>query len=151
LPLDGSGSARALLDSQFNEYHPRFSPDSHWFAYVSDESGRSEVYVRTFPQLGDKWQVSTGGGAQPHWRHDGKELYFISPDRKLMAVDVKLGQTFEMGTPKPLFQTQVPSFRSPNRYDVAADGQKFLINSGVQETSRAPVQVIVNWAASLKK
>jgi serine/threonine protein kinase/Tol biopolymer transport system component len=151
LPLDGSGSAHALLDSQFSESHPRFSPDSHWFAYVSDESGRPEVYVQTFPRSGGKWQVSTGGGAQPHWRRDGKELYFIAPDRKLMAVDVKLGQVFEMGTPKPLFQTQVSGLLAPNRYDVSADGQKFLINSGVQETSHAPLEVILNWAAGLKK
>jgi len=151
LPLDGSGSAHALLNSQFSEYHPRFSPDSRWFAYVSNESGRAEVYVQTFPVSGGKWQVSTGGGAQPRWRRDGKELYFIAPDRKVMAVDVKLGQTFEMGTPKPLFQTQVSSFGSPNRYDVSADGQKFLVNSSVQETSVAPLRVIVNWAAGLKK
>jgi len=151
LPLDGNGSAHALLNSQFSEYHPRFSPDSHWFAYVSNESGRSEIYVQTFPLSGGKWQVSTGGGAQPRWRRDGKELYFIAPDRKVMAVDVKLGQTFEMGTPKPLFQTQVSSFGSPNRYDVSADGQKFLVNSSVQETSVAPLRVIVNWAAGLKK
>ena len=151
LPLDGSGSAHALLNSEFSEYHPRFSPDGRWFAYVSNESGRAEVYVQTFPLSGGKWQVSTGGGAQPRWRHDGKELYFIAPDRKLMAVDVKLGQTVEMGTPKPLFQTQVSSFGSPNRYDVSADGQKFLVNSTVQDTSHAPLVVILNWAAGIKK
>jgi len=151
LPLDGSGSAHALLNSQFSEYHPRFSPDGRWFAYVSNESGRAEVYVQTFPLSGGKWQVSTAGGAQPHWRRDGKELYFIAPDRKLMAVDVKLGQTFEMGTPKPLFQTQVSSFGSPNRYDVSADGQKFLVNSTVQDTSHAPLVVILNWAPGIKK
>ena len=151
LPLEGGGSAHALLNSQFSEYHPRFSPDGRWFAYVSNESGRPEVYVQTFPLSGGKWQVSTAGGAQPRWRRDGKELYFIAPDRKLMAVDVKLGQTCEVGTPKTLFQTQVSSFGAPNRYDVSADGQKFLVNSSVQETSRAPLEVIVNWAASLKK
>jgi len=151
LPLDGSGSTHVLLNSQFSEYQPRFSPDAHWFAYVSNESGRAEIYVQTFPLSGGKWQISTGGGAQPHWRHDGKELYFIGPDRKLMAVDVKLGATFEVGTPKALFQTQVSAFSSPNRYDVSADGQKFLINSSVQETSRAPLEVMVNWGAGLKK
>jgi eukaryotic-like serine/threonine-protein kinase len=151
LPL-GGGNAYPLLNSEFAEFHARFSPDSRWIAYASTESGsRSEVYVQSFPPSGGKWQVSTSGGAQPRWRRDGKELYFIAPDKKLMAVDVKLGATFEMGTPKPLFQTQVSSFETPNRYDVSADGQRFLINSAVQETSRAPLVVILNWAAGIKK
>jgi hypothetical protein len=95
--------------------------------------------------------VSTDGGGQPHWRRDGKELFFIAPDRRLMAVDTKLGATFSMGTPHALFQTQVSGFMSPNRYDVSADGQKFLINSIAQETSPTPITVIVNWAATLKR
>ena len=151
LPLDGSGSAHSLFASNFAEFHAHFSPDGHWIAYASSESGRPEIYVQSFPPAGGKWQVSTGGGAQPHWRRDGKELYFIAPDRKLMAVEVKLGATFEMGTPAPLFQTQVSSFGSPNRYDVAADGQRFLVNTAVQEPSRTPIVVILNWAAPLKK
>jgi hypothetical protein len=75
----------------------------------------------------------------------------MGPDRKLMTVDVKLGSTFEMGTPAPLFQTQVSSFTSPNRYDVSTDGQRFLVNSSVQETVRTPLVVILNWAAGIKK
>ena len=149
--LDGNGRANPLFASEFAEGQGRFSPDGHWVAYVSTESGRYEIYVQSFPLGGGKWQVSTGGGAQPHWRRDGKELYFIAPDRKLMAVDVKLGSTFEMGTPKALFQTQVSAFGSPNRYDAAADGQRFLVNSSVQEQSRTPIVVTVNWAAGLKK
>ena len=151
LPLDGSAKPYALFASEFAEFHAHFSPDGHWVAYASSESGRAEIYVQSFPPAGGKWQVSTGGGAQPHWRRDGKELYFIAPDRKLMAVEVKLGSTFEMGTPAPLFQTQVSNFTSPNRYDVSADGQRFLVNSSVQEQSRAPIIVILNWAAGLKK
>ena len=109
------------------------------------------MYVQSFPPAGGKWQVSTDGGAQPRWRRDGKELYFMSPDRKIMAVDVKLGTTFEMGTPKALFQTRVTNFTSPNRYDVTADGQRFLVNSSVEENSRNPIVVILNWAAGIKK
>ena len=151
LPLDGSAKAQPVLQSEFAQFHGRLSPDAHWIAYASIESGRPEVYVQSFPPAGGKWQVSTDGGAQPRWRRDGKELYFMSPDRKLMAVDVKLGATFEMGTPKPLFQTRVTNFTSPNRYDVTADGQRFLVNSSVEENSRNPLVVILNWAAGIKK
>ena len=151
LPLDGSAKARPVLQSEFAEFHGRLSPDAHWIAYASIESGRPEIYVQSFPPAGGKWQVSTGGGAQPRWRHDGKELYFMSPDRKIMAVDVKAGTTFEMGTPKPLFQTRVTNFTSPNRYDVTADGQRFLVNSSVEENSRNPLVVILNWVAGIKK
>ncbi|HEV8588252.1 MAG TPA: protein kinase [Pyrinomonadaceae bacterium] len=151
LPLDGTSNAHPLLQSEFSEFHPRCSPDGRWIAYASSESGRTEIYIQSFPPAGGKWQVSTTGGAQPRWRRDGKELYFMTPERTLMAVDVKLGATFEMGTPKPLFQTSVSSFESPNRYDVSADGQRFLVNSSINETSRTPIVVIVNWAAGLKK
>ena len=151
LPLTGDGKIFPLLNSEFDELHPHFSPDGHWIAYVSTESGRSEIYVRNFPSSGGQWQVSTDGGGQPHWRRDGKELFFIAPDRKLMAVDIKLGSTFGMGTPHALFQTQVSGFMSPNRYDVSADGQRFLINSVAQENSPTPITVIVNWAATLKR
>jgi serine/threonine protein kinase len=150
-PLDGSAKPYALFASEFAEFQAHFSPDGHWVAYASSESGRPEIYVQSFPPAGGKWQVSTGGGAQPHWRRDGEELYFIAPDRKLMAVEVKLGSAFEMGTPAPLFQTQVSNFVSPNRYDVSADGQRFLVNSSVQEQSRAPIVIVLNWAAGLKK
>jgi Tol biopolymer transport system component len=151
LPLDGSGNARPLFGSEFAEFHAHFSPDGRWVAYASSESGRPEIYVQSFPLAGGKWQVSTGGGAQPHWRRDGKELFFMAPDRKLMAVDVKLGSTFEMGTPAPLFQTQVSGSTSPNRYDTSANGQRFLVNSSVQESVRTPLVVILNWAAGIKK
>ena len=151
LPLDESANAHAFLQSEFAEFHARFSPVGQWVAYASSESGRPEIYVQSFPATGGKWQVSTGGGAQPHWRRDGKELFFMAPDRRLMAVEVKLGASVELGTPTALFQTQVSSFSSPNRYDVSADGQRFLLNSTVQEASRNPIVVIHNWAAGIKK
>jgi Tol biopolymer transport system component len=151
LPLSGGSKIFPVLNSEFAEFTPRFSPDGHWLAYVSAESGRPEVYVRNFPSTGSQWQVSAGGGGQPHWRRDGKELFFVAPDRKIMAVDVKLGTNFTMGTPHALFQSQVSSYAAPNRYDVSADGQKFLVNSLAQESSSTPITVIVNWAASLKR
>lgn len=151
LPLAGDGKPSLLLQSPFSEHQGHFAPDSKWFAYTSNESGRDEVYVQSFPPSGGKWQVSTGGGAQPFWRHDGKELFYIAPDRKLMAVDVTLGSTFETSAPKTLFQTQVIRYEAPNRYLVSRDGQRFLINSPVEELSQTPVTVILNWVAGLKK
>jgi hypothetical protein len=151
LPLGGDAKPYPLLQSEFTENHGHFSPDGRFFAYVSNESGRPEVYVQSFPPAGGKWQVSTGGGAQPHWRRDGKELYYIAPDRKLMVVGVKPGETFVYGTATPLFQTQVPSAASANRYDVTADGQRFLVNSPAQSGKEAPFNVILNWTSTLKK
>jgi Tol biopolymer transport system component len=151
LPLFGDGKPYSLLQTPFGEYQAHFAPDGKWFAYTSNESGRSEVYVQSFPPSGGKWQVSTGGGAQPHWRRDGKELFYIAPDRKLMAVDVKFGSTFETSAPKALFQTQVVRYEAPNRYVVIGDGQRFLVNSPVEEVSQTPITVVLNWTSGLKK
>jgi Tol biopolymer transport system component len=151
LPLEGEKKPHVMLQSEFYEDHGHFSPDGRFFAYVSNESGRGEVYVQTFPLAGGKWQISTSGGDQPHWRRDGKELYYIAPDKKLMAVSVKLGDTLESGAAIPLFQTQVSHFASTNRYDVTADGQRFLVNSPVETTKEAPFTVILNWTSTLKK
>jgi eukaryotic-like serine/threonine-protein kinase len=151
LPLTGDAKPYPLLQSEFGEDKGHFSPDGRFFAYVSNESGRPEVYVQSFPPAGGKWQISTGGGSQPHWRRDGKELFYIAADRKLMAVAVKLDGGFESGAPAALFLTQVSSVTDPNRYDVTADGQRFLINSPVEETSKTPINVILNWTSTLKK
>ncbi len=151
LPMTGGEKPYPLLQSEFAESLGRFSPDGRYFAYVSSESGKPEVYVQSFPPSGGKWQVSTGGGGQPHWRRDGKELFYISADKRMMAVSVQLDGTFEQGQPNPLFLTQVSSFISPDRYDVSADGQRFLINSPVEETSGSPIDVILNWTSTLKK
>ena len=139
------------MQSPFTEYQGHFAPDGKWFAYTSNESGRSEVYVQSFPPSGGKWQVSTGGGAQPHWRRDGKELFYVAADRKLMAVDVKFGSTFETSAPKALFQTQVVRYEAPNRYVVIGDGRRFLVNSPVEEVSQTPITVVLNWNAALKR
>jgi Tol biopolymer transport system component len=151
LPLFGDMKPYPLLQSEFNESQGRVSPDGRWFAYTSNESGKNEVYVQSFPPTGGKWQISTTGGAQPHWRRDGKELFYMAPDRKLMAVDVKLGTAFGTSAPKTLFQTQVVRPEAPNRYVVTGDGQRFLVNSSVEEVSQTPLTVILNWKAQLKK
>jgi hypothetical protein len=151
LPLFGDGKPYPFAQSEFDEEQGHFSPDGHWIAYTSNESGRYEVYVQTFPQSGGKWLVSSGGGAQPHWRADGKELFYIAPDRTLMAVDVNAGTTFETSAPKRLFATLVNNYTAPNRYVVTADGQRFLINSPVGETNQTPITVVLNWTSGLKR
>jgi serine/threonine protein kinase len=151
LPLFGDGKPYPLLNSEFDENAAFFSPDGHWFAYTSNETGRLEVYIQTFPQTGGKWLVSNGGGAQPHWRGDGKELFYVAPDKTLMSVEIKTGSAVELGAPKPLFVTKVRSYAAPNRYVVAPDGQKFLINAPAGDATVAPITVVVNWASGLKK
>ena len=151
LPLFGDGKPYPLLQTEFTEAQGFFSPDGHWLAYTSNESGRTEVYVQTFPQSGGKWLISSGGGAQPHWRGDGKELFYMAPDRTLMAVEVNTASTFETSAPKPLFATQVNGYNAPNRYVVSADGQRFLVNSPAGELNQTPITVVLNWTSKLKR
>ena len=151
VPLFGDMKPYVILQTEFNEWHGRFSPDGAWLAYVSNESGRNEVYVQSFPPSGGKWQVSTTGGAQPRWRPDGKELFYLTPDRKLVAVEVKpRPAAFEVGAPRLLFQTTVQRYEAPNRYAVSRDGRRFLINSAVEETNQT-LTVVLNWTAELKR
>ncbi len=153
LPIAGDRRPISFLQTSFNEDGPRFSPDGHFIAYYSDDSGPYEVYVQPFPASGAKWQISSGGGMQPRWRRDGKELFYMAPNRKLMAVDVKLDKgTFEVGLPKLLFQTHSIGYAGPrNVYESSADGQRFLINSLQSEANSIPVTVIINWTADLKR
>jgi len=151
LPVSGSEKPYPFLATEFEELQACFSPDGHWVAYTSNVTGRYEVYVQTFPQSGGKWLISTGGGAQPRWRSDGKELFYIAPDKTLMAVDVNAAATFETSAPKPLFPTQVSGYNAPNRYVVTADGQRFLISSPAGETNQAPITVFLNWTGRLKR
>jgi len=132
----------------------QFSPDGRWVAYSSNESGSMEVYVVPFPSGNGKWQVSTGGGQEPRWRIDGKELFFLSRDSKMMAVPVSTGTSFESGSPVALFQThrrQPISSQDVLSYDVSADGQKFLIATRVDESAVAPLSVLLNWTSAIEK
>jgi serine/threonine protein kinase len=114
-----------FLHGDFNESQGQFSPDGRWIAYVSDESGAQQVYVQSFPTLGGQRQISTEGGTQPQWRRDGKELFYLAPDRQLMAVTVKAGATFEHDAPRALFQTELNVAALRQSYAVSADGQRF--------------------------
>jgi eukaryotic-like serine/threonine-protein kinase len=150
LPLSGDRTPTPFLAAEFNESQAQFSPDGKWMAYVSDESGGPQIYVQSFPMLSGKFQISSDGGTQPRWRRDGKELFYLAPDRKMMAVTVRTGATFEAGTPQTLFETTLDvAFLGPN-YAVAADGQRFLLNTPVESAS-APMTIVLNWPALLKK
>jgi hypothetical protein len=118
-------------------------------AYVSDESGSQQVYVQSFPTLGGQRQISREGGSQPRWRRDGKELFYLAPDRKLMAVTVKTGATFEADAPRTLFQTDLNMNALRQSYAVSAGGQRFLLNTSL-EASAPPMTVVLNWPALLK-
>src|SRR5262245_28516856 len=149
-PLEGERNPRPFLKTQFSEDQAVISPDGRWVAYRSDESGRGEIYVTTFPQLSGKWQVSVDGGMEPQWRRDGKELFFTDADRKLMAVEIKTGSgAFEAEAPKLLFEIPL-SNRVRNRFVVTGDGQRFLVITRLEDT-RAPINVVVNWMAELKR
>jgi Tol biopolymer transport system component len=140
------------LQTEFDSFQAQFSPDGRWIAYASNETNRYEVYVQPFPMTGSKSQISTTGGSQPSWRRDGKELYYLAHDRKLMAVEIKAGATFDAGDPKPLFQTQVSGLEDArNHFAPSADGQRFLVTSIVGESTTAPITVVLNWTADLKR
>ncbi len=171
LELDGERSARPIMESQARKGYAHFSPNGRWLAYATDESKRSEVVVQPFPDIGrGKWQVSINGGIEPTWRSDGRELYYLAPNGDLMAVDVDTtGDAFMSGVPHALFATGVsqpdPNGRPENYYDVAPDGQRFLLNvqaaavaRGVAQptatqtaTAELPLHVIVNWTAGLDR
>ena len=160
----GDRKPRPFLTTPYNETQGQFSPvqtgAQRWIAYVSDESGRSEVYVQPFSETesasSGKFQISSEGGAQPRWRRDGREIYYLAPDAKLMAVEVKMTPQFEHSVPKPLFRTRVfggsvVAGGAYLRYAATADGKRFLIDSAVEETVQAPITVVLNWTAGLKK
>ncbi len=158
LPMEGERKPLAVLRTQFDEHWGRFSPDGKWIAYVSNETGRSEVFVRAFlaerPESAVKWPISNGGGELPRWRADGKELFYLGPDRQMMAVAVRLpaesSAAVETGVPQALFTThaQVGNFSS---YAVAADGQRFLINQLTPQAGLGLATVTVNWNAKSGK
>ncbi len=156
LPLSGDQKPFPYLATEFNEAHSQFSPDGKWVAYASDETGRPEVYVQSFPIVtGTKRQISTAGGDQPTWRRDQKELFYLASDGRLMSVPVTMTAGFEPGVPTPLFQTHfgynpiASSERS--QYTVTADGQRFLLENLAKLTSETPINVVLNWPALLKK
>ena len=152
LPMDSKGSRKPVLFLQtpFNEDNAAFSPDGHWIAYHSDESGRDEVYVRPFPTPtggGGKWMVSQGGGRNPRWRADEKELFYTNDEGNAMAVGVSIsGAAIQPGTPKTLFRMPVGSAGLA----ASLDGQKFLVSIPEVESRQIPITIVMNWMSLLK-
>ena len=145
---------KPLLQAKWLVRNAQFSPDGRWVAYSTNESGNWEVYVAPFPNVNGKWQVSRGGGEEPRWRRDGKELFYLSSDGKMMAVAAKTAGNFEAASPLTLFQThlgQPISSYDLVSYDVTADGQRFLINTKVDEPNVAPLSLILNWTSEMER
>jgi Tol biopolymer transport system component/DNA-binding winged helix-turn-helix (wHTH) protein len=158
IPLEGGRKPWAFLQTKFDEKQGRFSPDGRWVAYQSNESGRPEVYIRPFADpasgvrtdtLSPQWQVSVAGGLFPAWRHDGKELYWVGPDSRMMAAEIKVtGNTLQPGMPAALFPTRIAGGAldvntGGRQFEVASDG-RFLINT-VLDSSATPITLLQNW------
>jgi Tol biopolymer transport system component len=156
LPLFGDRKPFPYLRTEFNDAQAVFSPDGKWIAYASDDTGRPEIYVQSFPVTsGTKRQVSTSGGVEPLWRKDQKELYYLAVDTQLMAVPISMDSGFEPGTPTSLFETHFSynslSASERTQYAVSADGKQFLLNNLAKQSSETPVNLILNWTLLLKK
>jgi len=158
-PVQGESSDRKpfpYLQTEFDERHGRFSPDGRWVAYSSNESGRDEVYVQSFPASGARVQISAGGGMEPQWRKDGTELFYIAEDRTLMAVPVKLASSasepLQVGQAKPLFSVPVmDTFIVGRSYEVSNDGQRFLLRAPASGEAAPSLTVVLNWQTQLKE
>jgi len=146
MPLFGDRKPFPFVQTPFAETHPRFSPDGRAIAYSSEESGRREVYVQSFPSGGGKWQISTNGGSDPRWRGDGREIFYAFQG-KIMAVPLSGGASFEAGVPVALFDAT----RRSHGYAPDASGQRFFILAPVGETAPSPLTVVLDWTAGLKK
>jgi eukaryotic-like serine/threonine-protein kinase len=152
LPFSGDRKPYPFVETQFNAQAGKFSPDGHWVAYVSNDSGQDEIYIAPFPGPGSRVQVSSAGGSQPRWRRDGRELFFLSPDIKMMSADLTLtAGDFHVGSVRQLFAVSplggVPGYL----YDVTADGQKFIIAQDFEHTTTVPLTIVANWPAGLNK
>jgi eukaryotic-like serine/threonine-protein kinase len=151
LPRRGEQKAQPILQSRFNETMPAFSPDGHWLAYVSDESGQQEVYLQPFPELGAKYRISTNGGTDPVWARSGRELFFRNSDQ-MMVVDVGTQPGLISATPRVLFSHSFAQAASRTSYDVSPDGRRFIvIEAGETESPARQINVVLNWFEELKR
>ena len=147
-----------LLTTPFNEGGLQFSPNGKWIVYSSDESGRNEIYLQQFPDSTGKWIVSRGGGMMPAWSADGRQIYYISPERKMMSVPVSLGTSFDAGMPVALFDAHVRQISTAavvtvplRQFAVTRDGSKFLLNRVVGEEGTRPMTLVQNWSSGLER
>ena len=160
-PMAGDRKPVPVIRTPFDETAGQFSPDGRWVAYQSNESRPVQIYIRPFPGPGGPRQVTTAGGSQPRWRPDGKELFYVGLDGRLMAVPIAVGadRQLETGAAVALFRTQLATGADINstaagttaQYAVASDGRRFLMNMSVGEATTSPITVVLNWDAALKK
>ncbi|HYK22991.1 MAG TPA: protein kinase [Pyrinomonadaceae bacterium] len=149
LPLSGDRKPFPFLQTEFAEGAGQFSPDGRWIAYISDESRKDEIYVVPFPGPGGKRQISSSGGQLPKWRRDGKEIFYQASNNKLMAAEVNVQRaSLDVGAIRPLFEVRGVT---GDKYDVTANGQRFLINTAVEQKAPSPITLVINWTADLKR
>jgi len=148
LSLSGERKSQVVLDNPFTKHGYCFSPDGRWMAYTSDQSGIFEVYVASIPSFAEVRKVSNGGGNYPRWRRSGSELFFVAPDRRLWAAEIKGASQMEPVAPKPLFLMQIGGIGA--QYGVTADGKRFLVNE-LYQTSDQQTVVVVHWDADLNR
>jgi Tol biopolymer transport system component len=147
-----------VVQTSFDEVQGQFSPDGRWVAYASNETGRYEIYIASFPDAGGKWQISTDGGITPRWRHDGQELFYVAPDNRMMAAPIHIAadaRTVSAGAPVALFASRLTTgntgsggYTSRAQYAVAPDG-RFLLNV-IADDAASPISIVQNWTAGLK-
>lgn len=151
LPVSGREEPRLVrANGRADTWQSEISPDGRWLAYMSDESGSPEVYVEPFPATGARWQISPHGGAEPHWRGDGKELFFLGTDGMLMALPAS-GDNWQRGRPSTLFRVSVPDLTGCGDYAVSGDGESFVVNVFVSDPIVPPIDVVANWPSLLIK
>ncbi|HJZ81095.1 MAG TPA: hypothetical protein VKD91_12145, partial [Pyrinomonadaceae bacterium] len=147
MPIAEDGKPYPLMQTQSIESQGVFSPDLHWVAFVSDETGHEEIYVMSFEHPGEKWRVSSAGGNDPRWRHDGRELFYLASDNHLMSVEFKPGSEFAAGVPAALFKTDPLAAD----FDPTADGQRFVFVVSAPGVQRLPFAVNLDWMKDLKR
>ena len=152
LSISGDHKVKPFLNGAFNEFSGRLSPDGRYLAYVSDESGREEIYVQTYPDRSQKWQISARGGDDPHWGNGGRELFYLSPEQQMMSTPLTLSPAFDPGTPVVLFQTKIlgPG-QQRGHYTVTRDGSTFILFRPLAERTLPTTTVVLHWMAEIAK
>ena len=148
--LDAGRSAHAILNTRFTESSPKLSPDGRWLAYASNESGHNEIYVRPFPDPGGKFAISSGGGSEPLWSRDGRELFYRNGDT-MMAVTIATGSTLTAGSARLVFEgSYQTSDAGVAGYDVASDGRFLMVEPIVRKQPATRINVVLNWFEEVK-
>ncbi len=151
LPIGQPGEAKALVASEFSNARAALAPDGRWLAFESNESGVAEIYVVGIAGASGRWQISSRGGEEPAWSPDGKELFYLSPENKMIRVAVTTGSSFDASVPEPLFAATLAPIAIRNRYRIAPDGQRFLVLAPQGDLANPPTTVLLNWNRLLER